>query len=444
MPTVIATLICIFFIIFLFLMDRKKTEGVSCAIWIPFIWMFLAGSRYVSQWLNLGTPDINMDAILDGSPFDRSIFTTLVIAGIMILWQRRINWKEVFTQNAWILLFLMFGAISICWSDYPFVSFKRWIKAIGSVVMVLVILTEESPYTAIGVILRRLAFLLLPLSILFIKYYPDLGRAYFMGMPLYTGVSLQKNGLGQICLLTGIYFSWDLLFNRNERIEPRLQLHYSVYLLILPMIVWLFFMANSATSLACMVLAAFFFVIGRLHVVARAPHRILYLGIACIVLFGALELSFDVKKTLISMLDRRPDLTDRVPMWEGLLDMAKNPLVGYGWESFWLGERGQKTIERWGLSNAHNGYLEMYLNLGLIGLFFLLCLIFFGIRKVSHYLNIDYQSAILRLCFIMTAVVYNWTEATFVGVNNMWMLLLLGIISIPTKHKSIDLSSLRE
>ena len=46
--------------------------------------------------------------------------------------------------------------------------------------MVLVILTEKRPYEAVGVILRRLAFLLLPLSVLFIRYYPDLGREYIL------------------------------------------------------------------------------------------------------------------------------------------------------------------------------------------------------------------------------------------------------------------------
>ena len=431
MPRQLALFICILLILYLFWMDRKKTEGVSSAIWIPFIWMFLAGSRYVSQWLDLGAPAMSADAILEGSPIDRAVFTLLIIAGVLILRQRRINWNALFTQNAWIWLYFVFGAVSFLWSDYPFVSFKRWIKAIGNVIMVLVILTEEHPYEAIGVILRRLAFLLLPLSVLFIKYYPDLGRGYHMGKPMFTGVAGTKNGLGVICLLSAIYFSWNMLISRSEGNASGQSLHYSIYLIIIPMIAWLLYMANSATSLACMVVAVCLFVVGRQPVVVREPRRILAIGIACIVLFGIMELTFDVKDTVITMLGRRPDLTTRVPMWEDLLSMVRNPIVGFGYESFWLGARRQYMVEHWGIvCQAHNGYLEMYLNMGLIGLLFVVGWIISGLKKVQRYLYINYPAAILRLCFIVVVSLFNYTEATFFGVSSLWVLFFLGIIDV--------------
>jgi hypothetical protein len=52
---------------------------------------------------------------------------------------------------------------------------KRWVKDLWNPIMALVILTERRPYEAVGVVLRRLNLLLLPLSILFIKYYLELG-----------------------------------------------------------------------------------------------------------------------------------------------------------------------------------------------------------------------------------------------------------------------------
>ena len=236
MPPQLALLICILLILYLFWMDRKKTEGVSSAIWIPFIWMFLAGSRYVSQWLNLSAPLSSADTYLEGSPVNRAVFLSLILAGAIILLRRRLNWDELLKQNIWIWLFFLFGLISILWSDYPFVSFKRLIKALGNVIMAMVILTEQRPYKAIGVILRRFAFLLLPLSVLFIKYYPELGRVYrHDGGGMFTGVAGQKNGLGAICLLSGIYFSWNLLLNCREGAKSGQRLHYSIYLIILPM-----------------------------------------------------------------------------------------------------------------------------------------------------------------------------------------------------------------
>ena len=438
MPRQLALLICILLILYLFWMDWKKNEGVSHAIWIPFTWMLLAGSRYVSQWLDLGAPVISADAYLDGSPVDRAVFSILILGGIIVLVRRRLNWSELFKKNVWIWLFFVFGAISILWSDYPFVSFKRWFKALGNVIMVLIILTEERPYMALGVILRRFAFLLLPLSVLFIKYYPDLGRAYHVsGKAMYTGVAGQKNGLGNICLLSGIYFSWNLLLNRLGEVKSGRPLHLSVYLLILPMLIWLFYMANSATPLACMIVAVLLFIVARQPSVAREPRKIMTICLGCIVLFGILELPFDVKDTVITMLGRRPDLTTRVPMWEGLLEMVENPIIGFGYESFWLGARKMIAAERFAETiQAHNGYLQLYLDLGIIGLFLLLGWFLSGLNKVSHHLSNDYPAAILKLCFIVVVALYNWTEATFYGVSNMWMLLLLGVMYTPQQHKT--------
>jgi O-antigen ligase len=430
----LALFISILLIFYLFWMDRKKIEGVSNAIWIPYIWMFLASSRYVSQWLALGKQGFNTDAVFEGSPLDRAVFTVLIGAGAWILSRRRINWNLFFARNAWVWVYFLFGAISFFWSDYPFVSFKRWIKAVGTLIMVLVVLTEERPYAAIGVILRRLAFVLLPLSVVFIRYYPHLGRTYHKsaGTLLFTGVADTKNALGAICLISGIYFSWNLLFSHKGENESTHRLHYIVYLLVLPMTIWLLYISNSATSWICMVVALSLFLVARHPVVIKEPDRFIKIGIFLIVILGILEVAFDLKDTIITMLGRRPDLTTRVPMWEDLLTMVKNPLIGFGYESFWLGERLEYMDDNWGIrQQAHNGYLEMYLNMGLIGVFFIFAWILSGLKKVKHHMVNEYTNAILRLCFIVVVALYNWTEATFFGNSTLWLLFFLGVMEIP-------------
>ncbi len=41
-------------------------------------------------------------------------------------------------------LFFLYAALSMAWSDYPFVTLKHWIKGIGDVMMVLIVLTEPN------------------------------------------------------------------------------------------------------------------------------------------------------------------------------------------------------------------------------------------------------------------------------------------------------------
>ena len=115
--------------------------------------------------------------------------------------------------------------------------------------------------------------------------------------------------------------------------------------------------------------------------------------------------------------------------------MVRNPITGYGYESFWLGERQQFIYANWGISgNAHNGYLEMYLNLGLIGVFFIGAWFISGLKRIRRYLHQDYSIGILRFAFVLVVAIHGYTEAAFYGVSSMWMLLFLVIIDPPLKH----------
>lgn len=430
-PKIVA-LLCFANILYLFYIDQKTSTSSSKALWIPLIWMLLAGSRYVSQWFALGTPIEAEVAYLDGSPIDRNVFLFLIVAGIYILLQRRIDWNRFLSQNKWIWLFFLFGLISVVWSDYPFVSFKRWIKALGNIVMALLILAEARPYEALGIVLRRLAYILLPLSVLFIKFYPNLGRAYHMGVPMFVGVSGQKNGLGQLCLITGIYFAWELFLNRRKNPEPGRHLHYSIYLLILPMLLWLFHMADSATSIVCMFVVLCIFFAGRNPMMRQKPSRFLIIGATLLVSSLLLEYLFDISGFVLSLLGRDPSLTTRVPIWGELLGMVTNPFLGTGFESFWSGERMTYIWERYSnIIQSHNGYIEIYINIGMIGLGLLIGCIISGFLKAYRNLYNDFPSAMLRIGFIVSVILYNFTEAAFKPLNNMFVVLMIGLINTP-------------
>ena len=99
--------------------------------------------------------------------------------------------------NGPILIYFLFCLMSIVWSDFPGVAFKRWTKAIGDVLMILIVVTDEQPVAALRRLFSRTGFLLIPLSLLLIKYYPSLGRGYdsWSGEQLFTGVTTNKNSL---------------------------------------------------------------------------------------------------------------------------------------------------------------------------------------------------------------------------------------------------------
>ena len=432
-----ATILCVILIVYLFTVDRKRSAGVSNATWIPFIWLLFATSRPISFWLNywFHIGSYGGGSVEEGNAIERLFLTVLIIAGILVLRNRKVNWQELLAKNVWIWVFFAFAAISLSWSDYPFIALKRWFKTLGTIIMALVILTEEKPYEALCFILQRIAYVHLPLSVLFIKYYPGLGRVYHgTGAAIYAGVTNYKNSLGFLCMISCIYFVWNLLLNRWRETAARQNLHYSIYLIMLPMIAWLLYRSNSATAIACLAVAIVLLIVARQGEFARYPGRIMALGAVVIFLYVILEyvLVADINNFMISLLGRRPDLTTRVPMWEEILSMVKNPVVGYGFESFWLGNRADIIEQHWGIGiQAHNGYLDMYMNLGYIGSFMSLAYILAGLKKIYHFFFKDYPNAILRLCFAIVFILSNWTENTFHMGNYMWLLLILSIVNKP-------------
>jgi exopolysaccharide production protein ExoQ len=443
----IAALIVLIIIAYLLWTDLQVDHSTSHAVWIPLLWMFLAGSRSVSQWLELGAPVDPMQVYMEGSPVDAAAYAALIIAGTAVLLRREIDWGFLLKRHRWVWFYFLFCALSILWADDSFVSLKRWVKALGSVVIALVLLTEERPIEAIGTVIRRLAFVTVPLSILFIKFYPDLGRAYHMGAPMYTGAATSKNGLGQICLISGIYFSWSLIFRWREEIEKRIPIftgvhgipHVVVSVLFLVLTAWLFYMADSATSLMCWIVVLVLFLAGRVPAVASEPRKFVVYGAIAITLLGVLEVSFGISDAIITSLGRSKDLTTRVPMWEMLLNLDMNPMLGVGYESFWSGDR---MIQIWrthpGIIQAHNGYLDLYLNVGLIGLMLFLICIVAGFTEAVKDLESEYAGALLRIAFMAAVILNNWTEATIKPVSNLFVILLLGVMGGSTWEEHED------
>src|SRR6266496_2926134 len=191
MPPALVLLACTCFVLFLLRFDLNQQPKVSRALWIPTIWMVICGSKPLSIWFGFGYDE-------SGSALDRVVLSGLLLAGWFILVRRRLDWSSAFKDNVWLMLLLFYMLMSILWSETPGVSFKRWFRELGSIIMALLVLTERSPRQAVESLLRRTVYILIPFSLLLIKYFPNLGVAYgrWSGEQMWVGVTLQKNGLG--------------------------------------------------------------------------------------------------------------------------------------------------------------------------------------------------------------------------------------------------------
>src|ERR1700723_1071334 len=203
--TQIATLVFAAGIAVLFWLDRNSEAKTSKALWLPVIWLWIAGSRPVPEGESGGTGS-TAGQLMDGSPMDRNIYIFLLVLAIFVLVGRSAAVLKLLQENFPLALFMFYCAISIFWSDYPDVAFKRWIKSLGDYAMIFIVLTDKDRITAIKRVFARVSFVLIPLSVLLIKYYPALGRKYATNWDstvFFTGVTTDKNMLGVGYLIFG-------------------------------------------------------------------------------------------------------------------------------------------------------------------------------------------------------------------------------------------------
>ena len=443
MPSTIAAMLCAVGVLGLFFLNRDETSHTSGALWIPLSWILIVSSRPVSAWLHLGEPERAVDVSMgEGSPLDRNVFTALLVAGICVLLARSEVLGRALRSNMPVVLFFCYCLVSVIWSDYPDVAVKRWIKGVGEMVMALVVLTEPDTVAALKNLLSRAGILLLPTSILFIRYFGELGRGYDPdGIPMNTGVTTNKNTLAVITFILSLGALWQIVSLLREPDQFHRARRLFAQLLLLACGVILLVQAQSATSQVCFILGAVIILATNLTTIRRSVAALHTLTASIVLGASMVMLSGNVAEVL-HLIGRKSNLTGRTDIWAAVLRVASNPVLGAGYESFWLGPRVARVWSQLSqymhVNEAHNGYLEVYLNLGFVGIALILVLLITAYRRSTATFQYDPGTGSLMLAYVVCAATYSISEAGFRLLNPIWIVLLIVAAQIPERFAPED------
>lgn len=373
-------------------------------------------------------------AYLEGNPVDRNFLLVLEIIALIVLIKRGQKVSPILRRNWATALFFLYAALSMAWSDYPLVTFKHWTKGVGDLLMILIVLSEPDISVAIRRLVTRLGFVLVPLSLLLIWYYPLLGRIHTMDWtPEAVGVATQKNGLGELCDIFGLAFLWRFRNAYNDREDPNRVRRLVSLSTVLAMIVWLLHLCNSVTSICALSIAGVVMLFSARPAFRRRPAFVHFL-IAGVLVLAMYALFFQSSGGLVASLGRNPTLTGRTTVWPKLVNLVSHPLVGVGYESFWLGSRLQKVwviTQGLKINEAHSGYVEMFITLGWVGLALLGVLVATGYRNVIAAYRRDAYVGSLRIAWFLAPLITGFTEATFRMMGLTWIVFLLVTASSP-------------
>jgi exopolysaccharide production protein ExoQ len=434
MMQLIGTIACIAGVAWLFYLDRDPESRSSPALWIPTFWLLICGSRSVTEWLAMRPAVSLAKQYSESSPIDAAFYAILIASAFTVLNFRYGRVKSFLRQNLPLLLFFAYCAISVLWSDYPFVALKRWCKSVGDLVMIMIVLTDLQPKQAFRQLFKRAAFLLLPLSVLLIGCYPDLGTGYNPEdrTVMYFGVTTFKNMLGLIAMVCGLFSLWQAVCAYEDRAMRNRRGHMLAHSIVFIIAGWLIVQANSMTSLACLVLAGTVMIL----VGQRSASR-WYAGVpliaAAALIVPAIALFVDPLGPLLHSLGRNSTFTGRTLIWQAVLSLHTDPWFGTGFESFWLGNRLERvwhmSVDR--IQEAHNGYLELYLNLGWCGILLLGAFVVSGYARGIAAVRHDRQNGRIRLAFLTATLIFSMTEAGFRMLTPIWFAFLLSASECP-------------
>jgi len=439
MPPQLALVLCTIFVAFLLRLDHKQAPEVSRSSWIPTIWLLYISSRALGSWF--GTGGENIEA---GSPMDQIFLIILLCACLFVIFKRRVNLSQFAKENSWLVVLIVYMLISILWSNMPGISFRRWMRELIAFVMYLQFFSERNPRLALQSIIRRTIYILIPFSLLLIKYYPEYGVQYgrWSGVSMWIGVALQKNGLAELCAISALFLIWTLIRRIRKRDVPVAE--YQTYMEVFVLGLALYLLAGPQHSIAYSATATTALIIGLLGFISLywmrkrrlVPHaKTLGLIIAIIFAYGTLT-PFLGKLGLLdvsSLFGRTETLTGRAEIWATLIPFAfKRPVFGYGVGGFWTTAMRNLTS-----SHAHNGYLEVILSLGIAGLVIILLLYFAICRKAIRTMAVNFDWGVLFIAYVIVSLAHNVTEAGLESlVEPMAAIVFFLLVSSPPKFET--------
>ena len=138
---------------------------------------------------------------------------------------------------------------------------------------------------------------------------------------------------------------------------------------------------------------------------------------------------------IFTLIGKSPDMTGRTMIWKKVLALIfDRPLEGYGWLSYWMPGikpyEGLVVINKVAYYQAHNAFLDMWLQGGILALIFFVILVVVTFVRLWQ-LAVRHTSALYLwpILVFIGLVVQNFTESRLLSELG-WVLLTLFVIKV--------------
>lgn len=364
------------------------------------------------------------------SPLLRIIFLliySITISLLIVRWQRTIAFLGT---NVWLLFLIILAIVSVSWSSIPEIAFRKMVALVGTTCFGIYLASGYSFKEQLKVYgwVFGISVVFSFLFAIAVPQYGIMNTEAIVGA--WRGIYPHKNGLGGSMFISFMAFYFLATSSKNYR------LLFQIFCLLS---VVLTYFAESATSL--MSILFIFAVAQGLQRLSLKNKRsvfliLLFLITVSIILFIIL-LNFN---TFLSVNDKDVTLSGRTTLWASLWHFIRQkPLLGYGYGSFFSGVHRETDllwkVHNWSPVHAHNGYVQVLLHFGFVGLIPLVVGYIYSLF-VSLYKYLVFESSHMLWIFLylIYTVFLNFTEVSFFSTNSItWIVTIAAFYSLKTK-----------
>lgn len=397
--------------------------------------IFLTG---ILRWASLFvSPDPKAISTNDYNPFDPiNSLLQYAIYAISLFFLLARGRTSIRTARSHLLIWILpvMATLSFLWSDFPDDSLRKGIATIQTSYFGLYFSSRfnlKQQLQILAWVFGIVAILSLVFSLLFRGAAIEAGA----NAGALRGPFTQKNLLARVAVLGLIIFLINALQNPRNKII--LWTGFGINLLLI-------FLTTSKTALLLLLMVL---VLLPLYKALRwKTTTAVPIVITIIVICGSIAaLTLSNWESSLSAIGRDATLNGRTGLWEGAIEkIIERPWLGYGYQGFW--REGGEASDIW-LSegykppHAHNGFINIPLDLGLVGLFFFLSILMVNyVRAIAYLRSGKSMIELWPIYYITFFFMYNHSENTIIEQNSIfWALLVTASLSMKPRNQTVKI-----
>lgn len=331
------------------------------------------------------------------------------------------------TAQSWVFwLPVCVTLASVLWSGDPGMAARRSLALVLTTIFALYVVTTFDTRTMLNCLLAALLFycvgsLLMIILVPSIGIHSAAGTRFIEHVGAWRGLSPFKNDFGRIVALAGVLFIAASVTRPGRR---------PLYILSALLAAALVAGSRSGQAIALLVggTGAVFYVMLVRDLPPRQRSALILLTLPLAVL--ALLIKDIAVAAILEALGKDPTLTGRENIWAAVLDAVHdNLLLGGGYGTGWstlVGSYMEEVLGRQ-IGHAHNGYLNMIVDVGVLGLGVTLCFyLTVGFRILSEFVrNRSWELVLFASTLFIFIIVGNWVGSFLMKYNSIFWVMMV-------------------